>query len=255
MIWFPNFSPNGTLRGVNSRFLLILIVLLFCPPLMAQQTDMKVWLNSETKEERTRRLVSLGVERDTADEITSPTEHTVGWLPIRSEKPQEYAILFLPCGLDLANLYLMKSDGREWHVSDHVELDCHYDGTVSVEISPIRKSMVDEVLVHHASVAHGTGLSQQNFRVFDVVSEKLRVVLDVEEAIVASAVPVGSRELFQQSVFVTIPTAGSQSRAIEETRSITLNGRRTVQRRVFRWDESKGRYQPSRFTGVEAVDK
>lgn len=216
---------------------------------------MREWLNAETKEERIRRLVSLGVERETADEITSSIEHTVEWLPIRSEKAQEYAILFLPCGLDLANLYLMKRDGGNWQVSDHVELDCHYDGTVSVEISPIRKSTLDEVLVHHAGEGHGTGLSQQNFKVFDVVNGKLKVVLDVEEVIIASAVPAGSRELLQRSVFVTIPIGGSQSRVIEETRSVTLNGKLTVQRRIFRWAESKGSYQPTRFASVVSGGK
>jgi hypothetical protein len=254
---FPNPCPNGTLRAMNSRFLLVFVFLSFCPHVAAQRADMSEWLNTGTKEERVKRLVSLGVERKTADDEPLSLEPKIGWLPIRNETSQRYAILFLPCatGMDEANLYLMKSDSGKWQIGDHVEVDCHYDFSVSVEISPIRKSTVDEVLVHHAGAGRGTGISLQDFEVFDVFEGKLKLVLDVEEVVNESRTPIGSYDLLQRSIFVAIPTVGSQSRVIEETRSSNLNGKLTVQRRIFRWDESKSCYQPSRFSSVENRDK
>jgi len=56
----------------------------------------------------------------------------------------------------------------------------------------------------------------------------------------------------QSSTFTLIPIRNSRSRAIEETRSSTLNGKLTVQRRTFRWNATRGKYVPSAFTIVEA---
>jgi hypothetical protein len=89
---------------------------------------------------------------------------------------------------------------------------------------------------------------QQDFQVFTIAGGKLDMVLDAEEVIVAS--PHGGRELVQRSQFVAVPTKRSHPYDIEETRSATLNGKLTVQRRLYRWAASRGRYIPSSFVGV-----
>jgi hypothetical protein len=239
---------------MNSCILLSLAALLFWPRSMAQQPNMRLWLNTGTEEQRIQRLVALGVEPETADHATSSIEPMVLWWSVRSESRQQYAILFLPCSFDSAHLYLMQGTGEDWHTSDRVEFDCHYDNSVSVDISPIRRPTVDDVLVHHVSEGHGTGFSQQNFKVLLVSEGKLKIVLDTEEVLSVSHVPVGSYDLLQRSTFVTIPSVRSHSRVIEETRSTTLNGNLTVQRRHFRWAPSTNRYVPSKFSSVEAGD-
>lgn len=221
---------------------------------MAQEPNMKLWLNAGTQEQRLQRLVALGVEREAADQATSSIEPTIQWWPVRSESQQQYAVLFLPCSLDSAYLYLMRGTGEDWHPSDRAEFDCHYDDSVSVELSPIRMPKVDDVLVHHASEGHGTGFSQQNFKVFVVSEGRLKIVLDTEEVFSVSRVPVGSYELIQRSTFVTIPAVRSHIHVIEETRSTILNGNLTVQRRLFRWAPSTSNYVPLKFSSVEAGD-
>ncbi len=53
---------------------------------------------------------------------------------------------------------------------------------------------------------------------------------------------------YQQSSSVILPSP--EGRAIEETRSTTLNGKLTFERRYFRWVLSKNAYRASRFERV-----
>jgi hypothetical protein len=177
-------------------------------------------------------------------------------MPIRTGSPQQDAILFIPCILDSAHIYLLANKGEYWHVTDLEKPDCHYDGSVSIEIAPVRSPGIDEILVHHAGAGHGTGISQQDFNVFAVSSEKLRLELEIEEVVNISRPHrflYERNELVQHSTFVLIPISRSLSRVIEETRSTTLNDKLTVQRRLFRWSASKSRYLPSKFSPVEAA--
>jgi hypothetical protein len=147
----------------------------------------------------------------------------------------------------------MENTGEEWQISDRAVFDCHYDNSVSIGISPARRSVIDDVLVHNANEGHGTGVSWQHFKVLAVAEGKLKVVLDTEEAVVVDRiVPVGRYELHQRSTFVVIPVAHSNSLAIEETRSSVLNDKLTVQRRRFRW--AGNRYLRTRFVPVTVDD-
>jgi hypothetical protein len=246
---------GGRLCLMKFSVLLSVLLLFSCCPLAAQKSDMDEWLNIGTDKERVQHLVALGVEHDAAESFVSlPANHYVEWKPIRTESRRDHAILFLPCSLDSAYLYVLVNDGTDWRVTDHLDLDCHYDDSVSIESAMIRKFGVEDLLVHHASEGHGTGFSQQNFKVFTVADGNLKPVLDTEEVLIADPSPVGSHTLFQRSTFVTIPRTGSRSSVIEETMSITRNGRLKVRRRYFRWMQSAGHYVPSKFTDVEALD-
>jgi len=236
---------------MNARILSRAVFLIFSLQFAPQHNDMRMQLNAGTKEERIQQLVALGVEQKTADEALSPIDPVVEWQPIRTESRQQYAILFLPCTVDSAYLYLMKNVGEEWKISDSADFDCHYDNSVSIGISPARESAVDDVLVHHVSEAHGTGVSFQHFKVITVTEGKLKVVLDTEEVVEAShVVPVGRYNLHQQSTFVVIPVVHSHSVVIEETRSTVLNDKLTVSRRRFRW--AGNRYVRTRFVPLTA---
>jgi hypothetical protein len=233
------------------RGLLACIALLLANlPAIAQQTSMGRWLNTGTDQERVEKLVSLGVNRRQAQYVVGLK---VKWQPLRSEPPGELAIIFLPCGnLDSAFVDLLERTDQAWHFADSAEFDCHYDNSVSVETKPLRNPNVDDVLVHHECEVHGTGLLQQNFNVFAVVSSKLKLVLNAEEIVNASGFPIGSHELVQRSLFVPVAGSGSGPSAIEETRCSKLNGRLIVQRRYFQWSESLYRFVPSRFVKVPA---
>ena len=265
---------------MNSRVLLGLVVLFFSlnvsaqqpdstakpdfvqksatakPPESAQPREMEEWLDSGDAQEKVERLVSLGVEPEEAAELTRTANAYAHWILIRTGSRRQNAILFLPCIRDNAHIYLLAHENESWHVTDMEKPDCHSDDSVSIEIAPILNSAFEEVLVHHVGAGHGAGVSMQDFNVFAVSDGKLRIELDAEEAVNIFRPHLHSYErydLIQRSTFVLIPTSHSHSRVIEETRSTTLNDKLTVQRRQFRWNASKGRYLPSKFSLVEAT--
>jgi hypothetical protein len=135
-------------------------------------------------------------------------------------------------------------------------MDCHYDMSVSFEVSPIRNPALDEVLVHHVGEGHGAGYSQQDFEVFNIADGKLKPVLDAEEVIVAMQyvdTNTPMNEINQRSLFILVPIGKSRSRVIEETQSYQFNKKLTVKRRLFRWNTAKGHYVPSKFVTVVAA--
>ena len=79
--------------------------------------------------------------------------------------------------------------------------------------------------------------------IFIVTGGKLKVALQAEEVIIASRNR-GVDELVQRSTFVAIPTGEGHPRAIEETRSSTVNGKLKVLRRYFRWSPLAKQYLP-----------
>jgi hypothetical protein len=218
--------------------------------------DMEDWIDIGGK--TVDRLVSLGVDRKTAESFVSDQGNDdslwAKWQTGRAGAHERFAILFLPCHLpdDAADLYTLSRQDSAWHVTDHFEAGCRYDESVSFGIAWIRDPNRDEVLVHHDCVGSGTGLLEQQFSVFSVADGKLKGELATDEVFHSYPRAVERpRDLDQNSAFTVIPVVGSRSRAIEETRSSVLNGRLTVQRRTFRWNAAKGKYVPSAFTPVE----
>ena len=216
--------------------------------LQAQDDNMFSWLNHAKPVETTDRLVSLGVHKDVAEQVTIAESPLIQWRPIRTESQQTSAIMFLPCTALGAHLYLMVHK-MDWRVSDTVDLECYYDDSVSFELASIRKAKIDEVLIHHASEGHGTGFSQQNFKVFRITDGKLKTVLDTEEVVLAA--PYDGPERHEHSVFVVVPDQSTKSPGqIEQTRSVLVGDTLSVQRRYFYWKPPAGRYTPSRFIAV-----
>jgi hypothetical protein len=208
------------------------------------------WLRSGEESQIVERLVTFGVGRQDAEYASS---EDMEWLRIQTSHQAKHALLFVPCTLDYAQVYVMAWQNTSWHVTDHANFDCHYDESVALDIKHIRNRRFEEVQVHHACEGHGTGFLQQDFKVFAIENSKLRLELDTEEVVNSSPTAVDHPHNLQQtSVFVLIPLGGSSSRAIEETRSRDLNGKLSVQRRFFRWNADKGRYTPGRFSPVEA---
>jgi hypothetical protein len=217
--------------------------------------DMQIWLNDEGK--MIQRLASLGVPQEVAQTLVHPNGEIAAylkWQTARSGLGQRFGLLFLPCHLnwDTAYLYALLHKQGAWHVTDHIEMDCHYDESVSFDASWIRDPDHDEVLVHHDCVSHGTGYLEQHFSVFTLSAGKLKDELESTEVLHSYPIAVDRpRDLDQNSTFTVVPIRGSRSRAIEETRSSTFNGKLTVQRRTFHWNPAKGKYVPSAFTPVE----
>lgn len=220
------------------------------------ENSMEEWLleNGKTAE----RLVALGVNLETANAFISDENSTplyAKWKSLHLGAKLRTAALFLPCSqpFDRAYLYLLQWSGAAWHATDHDELDCHYDESVSMEVVEIRDPSRDEVMIHHACGGHGTGYLEQDFSVLLPVQGKFKEELETEEILRSSPAGKERRDLDRKSTFTIIPLSHRRSRAIEQTRSSILNGRLIVQRRVFRWDPAKGRYRPSAFTPVEAA--
>jgi hypothetical protein len=209
---------------------------------------MEKYLNTGTHEERVQKILSLGAKRESAE---LGSDDPVKWRVIRSDSPQETALLFTPCGpLDSSFLYLLKKTDHTWRVVDDVGFDCHYDNSVSFEVASLRNPNVDDVLVHHECEEHGTGLVKQNFNVFAIVSSRFKLVLSTEEIVKESGWP-GGGEVDQQSVFAAMPTTGTGSGIIGETRNIKDNGTLTVEKRYFRWSQMRFRFVPSKFVKVK----
>ena len=230
------------------RFLLALLTLLVSGMGFAQSEDMNVWLNTGTDEQRLQRLMQIGVARDIAENpVKGSVSPQIRWLPLSQP---DFAVLFIPCQLDSAYLHLAMHTEAGWRVVDRMEFDCHYDESVAVEDAHVRKAET-EIFVHHACEGRGTGYVEQNFEVIDVAGGKLKTVLNVEEVHSESA-PDGTYDLDQHSTFVIVPSR-TYSRAIEETRSIDLNGKLSVQRRYFHWSTATKRYEVSKFTSVNDI--
>ena len=245
----PVPQPDGMLPTMKRCFLAF-AALLFLDLPVAGQSQMKEWLNSGTEKDRVQKLVSLGVERETA-ELAGGEE--VEWRPIRSESHREVAILFLPCGaLYAAFLHLLEKTDQGWRVTDSVGFDCHYDESVSFETAPLRSPNFDDVLVHHECEEHGTGFVQQNLNVFAIVSSRFKLILTTEEIIEQMDT---SGEFLQRSSFAQIPATEPISRGLAETRCVTLSGKRTVYRRQFRWSAARFRFLRSQFIKVQAGEE
>ncbi|HWG21418.1 MAG TPA: hypothetical protein VG225_12880 [Terracidiphilus sp.] len=204
-------------------------------------------------------MIELGVDKRTAEQFAESSDNTrivvPEWQYARAEGVGSFALLFLPCDwTELAHLYAMNWSGKRWHATDNIEMDCHYDDSVSFEVGSIRSPRSDEVIVHHSCEGHGTGYLEQEIQVLAIRNGKFATELKADEVLHSHPTAVKKpRDLDQSSTFTVIPISSSTTRAIEETRSSTLNGHLTVERRIFRWDPAKGRYRPSPFSYVESV--
>ena len=134
--------------------------------------------------------------------------------------------------------HLLMLNKSSWQVTDHLELDCHYDDSVSFEIAAIHDPQKDEILIHHACVGRGTGYLVQVFSVYSVDGSKFRQELQTDELRNEFPPPGLGPELERHSSFTIIPVAGSGSRVIEESRSQLVNRKFTVQRRQFSWNRA-----------------
>jgi len=224
------------------------------PSALANQNEMEDWLIEDGKTED--RLVGIGVDRKVAQAFVSADKNRTlfpDWTFARTGGKSRVGVLFLPCNWEeLAYVYLVQYSDGGWRITDQKELDCHYDETASVEEVQIRNPNRDEIAIHHACEGHGTGYLEQSFSVFLPIRGKLKTELETDEVLHSFPTAVRVRhDLDQASTFTVIPVVGSNSRAIEETRSSTLNNQLIVQRRVFRWDAARDRYIASRFTKVE----
>ena len=207
------------------------------------------WLNNGPDKERIQKLVELGISSDTAT-LTIDSESSLNWLSLRNPDPNQQAILFLGCnGLEGASVWVVGKKSGHWHVTDSLGLDCHYDDSTSVELAWIRDPASDEIFVHHDCGDRGTGYFDQHFQVLAIDRGKFVKELDVTDALLDDE---PARQLTQRSTFAAIPIAGSKLRAIEETRSSTLNGQLRVERRSFYWSAKARQYLPSDFAVVSA---
>jgi hypothetical protein len=213
---------------------------------------MNHWLNTGSEKERTQKLISLGI-RD--DQARSAVEDVVQWRPVRSESQQGLAVLFVPCGtFEGSFLYLLEERNNRWHVKDSVGFDCHYDDSVSIETAPVRTPNLDDIFVHHECEERGTGYSEQHFNVFAVSSGQFKIILNAKEVVNASGWPEKS-EFRLRSKFAVLSLLELGSQVIEETQCINDNGKISVQKRRFTWDESAFRLIPSEFANVDVIDK
>jgi hypothetical protein len=207
---------------------------------------MTAWLNTGTQQEREAKFVSLGMKRESADLAASDE---VVWQPVRSDSERELALLFHPCGaLSTASLHLLTRANGRWHVVQSVGFDCHYDDSVSFQLSSLRSPKIDDVVVHHECEGHGTGFVQQNLNVFAIKSGRLQLVLSVEEVIDANGTD--NHELLQRSSFAAIESHESGIPTLQETQCEKLNGKLAVRKRRFRWSETKFRFLRSPFVSV-----
>lgn len=204
------------------------------------------------------RLQGVGVEKNVAEDFAESGDNGrtmyPKWTSIRASDPGHHALLFLPCTLEeTAHLYAMEHGIHGWRATDRMELDCHYDDSVSYEIGSIRDSKWDEIRVHHACVARGTGYLEQEFQILAVGGGEFKSELETNEVLHEHPAAVERpHSLDRFSTFAVVPMKGSTSRAVEETRSSTLNGQLTVERRAFRWDQIKRCYRPTAFSSVQA---
>jgi hypothetical protein len=209
---------------------------------------MSNWLNGSPKE-TTKRLMALSVPENVA-RIYGEEQSFLKWQILRKGADTNWAVMFLPCELDDAYVYVMHYDGTAWHATDSDSFDCHYDMSVRFKLAPVLLKGDDAVLIHHANEGHGTGYVEQHFEIEIVKAGKLRVVLDRQEVMLLA--PPRGQEIRERNDFVLLPALKIFPRIVEETKTTrTGEDELQVQRRYFRWSEKNGEYLPSRFIAVK----
>ncbi len=168
-------------------------------------------------------------------------------LPVRTRGEMHHGIAYLPSGTGVScYLYLLQGSDENpakfpWHVIDHQELNC-WDGAGSVELMALRYDDVDDVVVHHLNWNHGSGVVEDQTQIFSILSSKLVQTLATRDRL--SEVTLGTEDtLDQKGTVVRFPDL-----SLEETRTSAFNGKlNKVERRYWRWSESRQKFIPTRF--------
>ncbi|MGD0481997.1 MAG: hypothetical protein ABSA42_17640 [Terracidiphilus sp.] len=227
------------------------------PAELNSDVSMQDWIVKQ--DTRVARMANLGIEKAFAENWNWDAVRGFPLYPrfksFRIGANRRAAILFFACtpSTESARLYLLMLDKFSWQVTDHLELDCHYDDHVSFEIAAIHDSQKDEILIHHSCVGRGTGYLVQVFSIYSVIGQKFKQEMQTDELRNESPPPGLGPELERHSSFTIIPVAGSSSRIIEETRTEWVNGRFSAQRRQFRWNPADARYEATPLTAVLAA--
>lgn len=197
-------------------------------------------------------FVHLGIDAITAKTMadawtpSTPTQ----FRPLRTGTRESMGLIFVPGGPSASCfLYLLQQHGSTakptWHVIDHQVLDS-WDGTVSLEIAPLRKANVDDIILHHVNETHGTVFVDGETQVFSVFFGKLVRTLATEDFRNEDRLGEDqkARAEASESRFQRLP-----GHVWEETRTQSVNGEMTkAERRRWRWSNAEHAFHADSFT-------
>jgi hypothetical protein len=212
--------------------------------------EMEQMLTLADAHEKASFLSRLGIDSDCANhaaETLLPGE-AIALRPIRSRGAVHYGIAFLPSGTGTeCFLYLLQGSDENpqkdaWHAIGQQQLDC-WDMAASFELMPLRSADVDDVVVHHVNLGHGSGYAADQTQVFSVLDGKLLQTLATEDSLWQVTAGAEGDTLNRASTFLHFP-----DNSLEESRSSTYNDKlKKIERRYWRWSQQKRRFFPSRF--------
>jgi hypothetical protein len=212
--------------------------------------EMEQVLAQADAHQRASLLTRLGVDTaiaQNAAETLLPGE-AIALRPIRSRGAAHYGIAFLPSGIGTeCFLYLLRGSDENpqkdaWHAISQQQLDC-WDMAASFELMPLRSADVDDVVVHHVNLGHGSGYAEDQTQVFSVLDGKLLQTLATEDSLWQVTAGAEGDTLNRASTFLHFP-----DNSLEESRSSIYNDKlKRVERRYWRWSQQKRRFLPSRF--------
>jgi hypothetical protein len=211
--------------------------------------EMEDALTLADKAQKTDLLTHLGVDPASARNATEemlPSDK-IQLIPIRTSSMGQFGIAFVPSSVGgYAALYLLKAEGEKsaWAVVDHVNLDCWHRACL-LDAMPRSANRMDDVLLRHINVGHGSDYVEDMTQGFIVRRDKLQKTLSASDYLTQTTAG-AARTIERTSEFLRFPDD-----SLEETQTVAVNQQlRQVRRRFWKWSKPSQRFLATNFVTV-----
>ncbi len=214
--------------------------------------EMEDRLRSSDAGQKVDLLTRLGVDPEIGKMVTEELlpGQKIDLQPIRVQHETHYGLAFLP-GFRSCYLYLLKgadddAEKMPWHVIDKQELNC-WHGAALIELMALRRPDIDDLVIHHVNYGHGSNYVEDQTQVFSVLNGKLVQAMVTQDFLSQDTLGAETELTTEHSsTFLRFPDL-----SLEETRTTTVNDKlEKVERRYWRWSESKRRFISGEFIPV-----
>jgi len=149
--------------------------------------------------------------------------------------------------MDFELVLLTRESHGRWQCANSTPFPFGAYDVITVGLQKLIDANNDDIVIHGDTVAYGTGIYQADFLVVQVLSHKLRVVLDaVEKGREYPPESEGPNQwVEQQSVFKTIAATEKEPGSITEIMTLNVAGKKVTLERDFVWEKDSGRYKPT----------
>lgn len=225
------------------------------PIAIGKLDEMQDTLAYADKAQKADLLTRLGVDAKSAKYAVDEMLDTdsISFTPIHTGDNNQFGVAFVPSSTGgFAALYLLKAQAESaelpWKIVDHQDLSC-WRATCTLETMPRRSKKVDDLVLHHVNLGHGSDYVEDETQGFVIHNDKLQKTFSasdyLEDSVFGDGRTIGVARQ-RASEFLRFPDD-----SIEETQTVTLNDQRTeIRRRFWRWSELSRSFVPETFVTV-----